>query len=95
MSKRQRWSYKSSLFCRIVGSLYMVRLMLGKRSEQRGVMDGVIPVHSWVVECRHTDHVHAIWLYQHPVYRGPGARLRPLQVHARSERVPDTGPGRA
>ena len=46
-------------------------------------LDDVIPVHSWVVECQHTGHVHAVWLYRHPVYRGPRARLRPLQVHGR------------
>ena len=39
-------------------------------------LDDVIPVHSWVVECQHTGHVHAVWLYRHLVYRGPRASLR-------------------
>lgn len=33
-------------------------------------LDGRVPVHSWVVECQLTGHVHAVWLYRYPVYRG-------------------------
>ena len=46
-------------------------------------LDGLLPVHSWVVECQDTGHAHAAWLYRDPVYSGPKAKPNPIRVHTR------------